>query len=577
MGSLASLPKLRRHGTPTVRRAALLLVLLCAATGALAPPANAARGSADLVRIPFSQDDGSLTPYSFELGYPFMTLIYDTLFWRDSRGVPKPWLARGLKRSPDGRQVTIRLRRGVRWHDGRALTASDVAFTYQFMKRHLHLRFTPQLVEIEQVRAVDPLTVVFDLRRPVLGFLDQPLSDVPVLPRHLWAGRSGAQLIPPGQPIGSGPYRLAGYDPRRGYVFAANRSYFRGKPTVRRIDVPIIRSAQRTFDALKRGNVDMVPGGLPTAFRKDLGNPLGIDFRQGVNYTGTALLLNLRRPPFDKPAARRAVARSLDLDRIAEGVGEVLPASTGYLHPDSPWAPNPDGLQRSDEAAARRELRRLGNPPIEILVPENNPVRLDAGRRVVLALRRAGAEATLTEVPRATFARALGGDGSSPRFQAAITGIPPLISYDPDFLRVFFGADARLNQTGYRSGAFDRVAARVAGASDRNVRREAVAGEMRLLARDVPAIPLVFSRGAFAYRPPAYDGWIFVKGTGILDKRSFLGGRRGLARSLPEVEPTDDGDGGLPISGFGLAAAALLFVAIALAASRLSGAAIRRR
>jgi hypothetical protein len=74
-----------------------------------------------------------------------------------------------------------------------------------------------------------------------------------------------------------------------------------------------------------------------------------------------------------------------------------------------------------------------------------------------------------------------------------------------------------------------------------------------------------------------YDRWIFVKGTGILDKRSFLPGQRGLARTLPEAEPDGEDDGGLPVSGFGLAAAALLFVAIALAAARLSGSRTRAR
>ena len=550
-----------------MRRLALALALAACAAGQSAATA-AAQEPAERVRIPFSQDDGSLTPYSFELGYPFVTLIYDTLLWRDARGRPRPWLASGVRRSADGRQITIRLREGVRWHDGRELTAADVAFTYEFMQRHVHLRFTPQLSEIEQVRTAGPLAVVFDLRRPVLGFRDQPLSDVPILPRHLWAGRSGARLIPPGPPIGSGPYRLVGYEGQRGYVLTANRSYFRGQPQVSRIDVPIIRNAERTFRALERGDVDMVPAGLPRAFREDIGTRLGIDFRQGVNYSGTALLLNLRRPPFDNPAVRRAVSRSLDLDRIADGVGEVVPANTGYLHPDSPWAPAPtERLHRTDEAAARRALRRLGSPEIEVLTPENNPVRLDVGRQVVLALRRAGARATLIELPRETLTGALG--GSPPRFQAAITSIPALVSYDPDYLRTFFGADARLNQTGYRSGAFDRIADRVAGASDRDARRDAVVDEMRRLARDAPAIPLVFADGAFAYRPSIYDGWVFVKGTGILDKRSFLTGQRGLARTLPEVEPAED-DGGLPVSGFGLAAAALLFVAIAVGVARLA-------
>ena len=89
------------------RLALALAVLACA--GGQGASAAAAQQPANLVRIPFSQDDGSLTPYSFELGYPFMTLMYDTLLWRDARGRPRPWLASGLRRSADGRQVTVRL------------------------------------------------------------------------------------------------------------------------------------------------------------------------------------------------------------------------------------------------------------------------------------------------------------------------------------------------------------------------------------------------------------------------------------------------------------------------------------
>jgi peptide/nickel transport system substrate-binding protein len=553
-----------------VKRAALVLALLASlAVSLTASTAAVAQQPRELVRIPFPQDDGSLTPYSFELGYPLVTLIYDTLLWRDSNGRPQPWLARSVERGAGGRQLVLRLRNGVRWHDGVPLTSADVAFTFDFVKRNRHLRFTPQLRDVEGVRAEGPLTVVIDLRRPVLGFLDQPLSDLPIMPRHLWAGRPAGRLIPPGPPIGSGPYRLAQYGPGRGYIFAANPSYFRGRPRVGRIDVPIMRSAQRTFESLERGNVDMVPAGLTAANSERLGRDLGIDVRQGVNYSGTALAFNLRSAPFNRAATRRAAARALDLPRIADGVVEALPAVSGFLHPDSPWAPDP-GLYRADEAAARRELSRLG-APIEVLAPENNPVRLEAGKQVVSALRRAGADATLSEVSREALGRALGAGGSRPSFQAAITSIPALASYDPDYLRTVFGSRSPINQTGYRSGGFDRIAERVTAARSRRARLGAVAAEMRLLARDVPAIPLVFADGAFAYRQSVYEGWIFVRGAGILDKRSFLPGERGLARRLPIAGPARaSDDDGFPLGPFGLAAVALLAVAIALAAAALS-------
>ena len=554
-----------------MRHAAVIVAVLASLAAALGPASPAhAQGSKQLVRVPFPQDDGTLTPYSFELGYPLVTLVYDTLLWRDRNGTPQPWLARSVRRGANGRRLTLRLRRDVRWHDDRALTAADVVFTFDFVKRNTHLRFTPQLAEVQSVRALDPYTVQIDLRRPVLGFMDQPLADLPILPRHLWAGRTRSDLIPSGLPIGSGPYRLTSYGPGRGYIFSANRGYFRGAPRVDRLEVEVIRTSARTFDALRRGNVDMVPAGLTKSTTKGLSSGLGVDIRRGVNYTGTALTFNLRSAPFDDPRVRRAVSDALDLDQIAQAVGEVLPASTGFVHPRSRWAPSP-GLHRKDEEAARRVMESLGRPPIEILAPENNPPRLGVGRQVVGALRRIGADATLSVVSRGTIDRALGADGGRPAFQAAITGIPSLVSYDPDYLRNSFGSRGRLNQSGYRSGVFDRLSDRAVAAPDRGARRRAVAAELRRLASDAPAVPLVFSEGAFAYRASAYNGWVFVKGAGILDKRSFLPGEAGAAARLPEVAPpeqSDDDD--FPLGPFGIAAAVLLFFAIAVGAATFS-------
>ncbi|MDQ6805598.1 MAG: ABC transporter substrate-binding protein, partial [Actinomycetota bacterium] len=119
-------PSATRRGMGAWVIAALTLGLLPSAAIAQASPAK-------LVRIPFPAYDGTLTPYTFKLGYPLVTLVYDTLLWRDAQGIPRPWLARSVQRSNGGRRVTVRLRKGVRWQDGRSLTADDVAFTFQFV------------------------------------------------------------------------------------------------------------------------------------------------------------------------------------------------------------------------------------------------------------------------------------------------------------------------------------------------------------------------------------------------------------------------------------------------------------
>ncbi len=280
------------------------------AAGAHPAPAGAAAPAAELVRLPFPKYDGNLTPYTFELGYPLMTLVYDTLLWRDAQGVPRSWLARSVTRSKGGRRLTIRLRKGVRWHDGRPLRAADVEFTFQLFARRPQPRFTPELTEVEGVRATGPLTVTIDLRRASLGFDDQPLADLPILPRHLWRGLPDDQ-VPRGLPVGTGPYRLVSAQQRKGYVFRANRSYFKGRPRVARIEVPIIRQEERTYSALRGRKVGMLPISLPMKPGEDLGGAFGSDLLTGPSYTGTALVFNSgARRSIGSPLGAPSPARS---------------------------------------------------------------------------------------------------------------------------------------------------------------------------------------------------------------------------------------------------------------------------
>jgi peptide/nickel transport system substrate-binding protein len=548
---------------------ALLLLLVVATLGAAGP----ARGqeTADLVRIPFPQDDGTLTPYTFQVGYPLMTLVYDTVMWRDADGVPRPWLARSVERSADSRELTIHLRPGIRWQDGKPLTASDVEFTFDFVASHPHPRFSPQLFDIASVRAVDDATVVIDLKRPSLGFEDQPLADLPILPRHIWEGLSPDQDAPSGLPMGSGPYRLVDHTPGKSYTFVANPNYFGGRPLVRRIEVPVMRTTDETFRALQQSRVDMLPASLDSQ-EASAAQGLGLRVAKGDSYLGTVLMFNLQRPPFNRLAARRAASRALDLDRIAgslAGLGETSPASAqeGYIHPASPWASG-DDLHDFDPDTARIGFAEANVTPFRLLAPSNDPVRSEIARQVAAELESAGASVKLVELPSEKLARAVGQDSSSsPSFQAAIWSAPPLASYDPNFLEAVFGNPfvSPLNYSYYRSPRFQALAAEAADATNEDERHRAVTEELGQLARDMPVVPLVFPEGAFAYRPQAYDGWVYIKGSGILDKRSFLPGEaEAQPGGTPIGSPLDtSGDsGGIPWWVFVLLAVGFVGVAM---------------
>ncbi|MGH9070357.1 MAG: ABC transporter substrate-binding protein [Acidimicrobiales bacterium] len=242
---------------------ASMMAGLVAPGSAAAAKAPASAPATALVRLPFPKDDGSLTPYTFDLGYSLMTLVYDTLDWRNLDGVPELWLATSVVTSPNGRRLTVHLAKGVRWQDGMPLTAADVAFTFGYFAAHHQARFTPEVADVSRTRATGPTTVVIDLRHPSPGFAQLTLADMPILPEHLWAHLAPGQTTPPGLAMGSGPYRLVAYQPGKGYRFQANPDYFRGPPSVSTIEVPIIHDLAGTLSAFEHSQVDMVPLSLP--------------------------------------------------------------------------------------------------------------------------------------------------------------------------------------------------------------------------------------------------------------------------------------------------------------------------
>ena len=132
-------------------------------------------------------------------------------------------------------------------------------------------------------------------------------------------------------------------------------------------------------------------------------------------------------------------------------------------------------------------------------------------------------------------------------------------------------SSAPLNVSGYRSERFEALARRTASAPDLARRQRATKAELELLTHDAPAIALFYSQGAFAYRAAIYDGWAFVKGSGILDKRSFLPGATAAATPPPATDDTalEEEDSGSGLALLNVISLVVLAIVVALAAIAL--------
>ncbi|MDQ3371154.1 MAG: ABC transporter substrate-binding protein [Actinomycetota bacterium] len=479
---------------------------------------------------------GLPSPFAYiaGIGYVQMILLYDTLLWKDAGGRLLPWLARRFERSRDGLTYTFELRDGIAWHDGRPLTAQDVAFTFDYFQRQaLGPLIIAQPFGVRAARALDRLTVEVELELPAVTFLESVAGAVPIIPRHVWASIDDA----PGAQdtdvlVGSGPYRLESFSLGEGTaLFVANERYFLGTPFVERIES---LSVDNELLALQAGEIDVAetaPEGVPD----DVLAPFRADDAFGVvSQTGGftfPLLWNLARGgALGDVRFRRACALAIDRGEIVERLvgGNGVAGNPGFLPPGHPFHADVEQYP-FDPQAANRLLEQAGyrrpTPAgvragadgrplrVEILVGNSPaPPFLDL---LVEGLAQVGIDLR----PLAVDLPTLFGRLEEGAYEMALSlypgpgGTAPIA--DPDTLRTFYSSriEGRLQGArGYVDEEFDRLARRQLVTADREQRMNLVARMQRLIAGDVPALPLYYPTLFSAFRKDVLDQWYYTPG-----------------------------------------------------------------
>jgi peptide/nickel transport system substrate-binding protein len=313
-------------------------------------------------------DPGVMNPI-LEVGWPqFPRMSFNGLTDYDPQGNIVPGLASSWELSADGLTYTFHLRKDVRWHDGKPLTAEDVKFTLEkILDRQTGSRLNLVFQSVKEVQAPNPYTAVFKLKEPDPVFLANLWTGI--LPKHIWEKEDFAKSQYNVIPVGSGPWKVKEWVRGDHVTFEANPDYFQGRPYLDRIIVKVIPDVTVAFAALEKGDVHYLPfkgmvGGPPYQLVDRLKQNPNLEVKVYEVSSMQRLFFRNDKAPFNNLKVRQAIAHAINkrfiLDKLLFGYGQIAQSE---VPPAMKWAHNPNVPQYDyDVGKANQLLDEAGYP-----------------------------------------------------------------------------------------------------------------------------------------------------------------------------------------------------------------------
>jgi peptide/nickel transport system substrate-binding protein len=430
---------------------------------------------------PLSRDPHLVREY---LTFGVLAGVYEGLVDLDRALAPRPRLAESWQ-SPDKQTWVFRIRRGVRFHDGRPLTARDVVFSLDRARRGAGSEYAGYLAAIDTIRSLDSHAVEVRTREPA-GLLLHKLASVLIVPDGSPAVIHDA--------IGTGPYRLAGAG--HGLVLTAHPGYWGPPPPEPEIVLVVTPDAAESRRLLVTGALDILWRVAPSELRLVEEAP-GCRIVAQPSFAVEVLQMRVSASPFSDLRVRQAVNLALDREALVGtiGHGRGSPASQlvgrGVLGFDPKRPP-----ARPDLEAARALLAEAGvggGFDVELEFREGRdaaPIQAQLGAvgiRVTLRPRPWGQLVARLQAGETAFYYGA---------YAAETGDAG------DVLRGVLGGEpyGGGRWLGYSSEELDRLLTAADRAQSVAARRALLQGAMAVALRDLPLVPLIIPEDLYGIR-----------------------------------------------------------------------------
>jgi peptide/nickel transport system substrate-binding protein len=379
--------------------------------------------------------------------------IYESLTTYDEKTNIVPCLAQSWEISNGGKTYTFKLRPGVKFHNGQAMSGEDVKYSIErVLDPKTASPWVSWLNPIKEIKVVDPLTVQMNLDAPY-----------PLL--GSFAGMRASGIVPAGlaekenlkiKAIGTGPFKLQEYVPQDRIVYTRNADYWdKALPYLDGMTFKVLTEENARLAALKAGQIHYAFLNAPGAAQLE-GAP-GITVHRSPYAWVVLHYINRRNKPLSDPRVRRALRMAVDTGEVIQkaAFGAAVPSGpvpTGY----GEWFLEPQSLPylKADIEGAKKLLAEAGYPnggfKIEIKCSPQYPEFVATALVLQESLKKLNVEVTVTQMEWGAFvAENAKSNSSCGKEGADIYASANTFRPDPDgFLYPYFHTKGNLNKGG---------------------------------------------------------------------------------------------------------------------------------
>jgi peptide/nickel transport system substrate-binding protein len=296
------------------------------------------------------------------------TKIHDGLLSLDNDRKLVPALALGYQISADGKTITLPLRQGVKWHDGKDFTSADVKYTLEEVVKKYHPRGRSLLATLDTVDTPDAHTAILRFSKPAL-YIPGTLTyiDMPIMPKHIYEGTDPRTSPAGNSPIGTGPFKFVEWRKGTSITLERNNDYWNtDKPYLDKMVIRFIPDPATRAVSLESGEVDIAGANpIPLTDVARFRALKNVEVRtDGYEAFGSIMNFefNTRVPQFQDIRVRQALAHAINrkfvVDHIWGGLGSPASSNVPKVHGEffDPNTPHYD----YDKAQAERLLDEAG-------------------------------------------------------------------------------------------------------------------------------------------------------------------------------------------------------------------------